>query len=283
MPNKMLAVCWVVFLVLALLFGLSGCSSEATAQEISSKTINAMATLHTDRYTQTLQIVLEVTGGIKPGNLTMSGRTTGSENLVSQEAQTTNDVRVEMTGVASKLDVSHDTYFVGGWMYMKAVGYPWYKEKLPEDTWASESQIGQQTESLKRVHNLTRLDDENIDGVDCYVLQATPELNSAIELGVVQELDTYFGSNISVSSVDWGNVVKYLSVRKWISKNEHLVVKLSYDLSIEILPQDLGNTTIDMTRINVNATGQTNYYDYNKPVVIQLPPDAQSATELPLQ
>jgi hypothetical protein len=281
-------------LVLIVSFGLSGCSNEVNAQVIVSNTTNNITALHTVTYTQSMQMVFEVTGGSKPGNVTTSGVTTGSTNLVTHEDHSTSNINMstDKAGVAGTQHQSYnestDTYIIGGWMYEKlsvpGIGDQWYKTKLHEDAWNSQNQLGQQGESLKTARNVIKLGTEKVDGVDCYMIQYTPGINSSIKLGLLIELNTFFDLNstrLDVNSLDWGNIIKYCSVKVWISKDKYLVVKSYADISFEILPQDIVNTTIDMDRITMNVSSQIKDYDHNKPVDIQLPPEAQNAKELP--
>jgi hypothetical protein len=281
MPNKVLVVCCILFLVLALLFGLSGCGSNLSAQQISSNTINNSSTLQTARFTQTMQEVFEVIGGSNPGNLTYSTDATGSVNLLARELEYTTNVSMYGTGVEGKQNASGDFYLMGGWMYMK-ISVPgeadqWTKQESSNDTWVSEDQIDQQVQTLKAANKITNLGAEKVDDVDCYIIQITPEseINALMKSGLADELSG-FGLSLS-KTVDWSNLVKYYSVKEWISKDKFLPVKLYSDMSLEILPQDLANTTEDIDRITINISTQTNYYDYNKPVDIQLPPDARNA------
>jgi hypothetical protein len=284
MRNKMLAVSWVLLLVLALLFGLSGCGSKLTAEEISSDTIKNTTTLQTVRSTLTMQEVIEVTGGSDPGKLTLVYNGACSVNSPDRELEFTTNITMDIPG-AGKQNASADYYIMGGWMYVKmsvpGVGDKWIKQKPSEDTWSAKNQINQQSEILKTAQKVANLGTESVNGVDCYIIQVTPEINVLTVLGLQDQLSG-FGLDLSKIS-DWGNIVKYYSVKEWIAKDKFLPVKSYTDMSLEILPQDLGNTTIDMDKITINMSGQAYYYDYNKPLVIQLPPEVQNAVEWPSQ
>lgn len=288
MPKNSLVICWVLFLVLTVPLGLSGCASEVSAQQISSNTINNITPLYTTGFTATMHEVFEVIGGSEPGNLTVFSNTIGSMNWVSREGHLTMDMSMDGPGVEGKQNMSGDMYFTGGWIYMKASvpgeGEQWIKQKLSDDAWTSENKIGEQADNLKTAHNLTKLGAEKVDDIDCYIIQCTPEMNALMKSGIVDQLNGFFDLNsidFDVKSVDWDKIVKYISMKLWIAKDNYLPIKVYADVLLEILPQDLGNTTMDMDRMTINISQQFKYYDYNKPVVIQLPPEAQNAEELP--
>lgn len=281
LSKNSLLVCGTLFLVLALLFGLSGCGTELSAQQISSNTIENCTTLQTFRATQTGQEVIEVTGGSNPGNFTLLSNSAGTSNSLAREMQYTSDISMYISGVEGKQNGSGDIYIMGGWIYMKVSvpgeGVQWLKQKLSDDIWLSENQVAQQAQILRTSHNPIKLGSEEVNGVDCYIIQVTPEINTLIKSGLAEQLSEYG----DVKNLDWGQVVKYNSAKVWIAKDKYLPTKFYWDISLEILPQELGKTTNYFDKIAINITFQMKFYDYNQPVVIQLPPEAQNAIEQP--
>lgn len=291
MPNKVLVICCALFLVLASLLALAGCGSEISPREISSNAINNSTTVNTTKWTSTFIKAGEVTGGSNPGNFTMLINDAGSMNLLTREIQMTSNGSMDTPGVKGNQSVPVDVYVIDGWQYVKTnvpgEGYQWFKQKFSDDAWTSEYQVNPIAELLKAAHNITKLGDEKVDGVDCYIIQFTPDMNATVksdlatELGgfVMQALSAFFDFN----NLDLGKMVKSYSVKEWITKDGYLPVKAYSEISVKILPQDLGNTTVDMDKMTINISAQIKYYDYNKPVVIQLPPEAQNAKEWPSQ
>jgi predicted AlkP superfamily phosphohydrolase/phosphomutase len=86
-----------------------------------------------------------------------------------------------------------------------------------------------------------------------------------------------------MESVDLSKIFKSYSVKEWISKDGYLPIKADINVSLEILPQDMGETpeSADMDKMTINMSEQVKYYDYGKSVTIQLPPEAQNAEEMP--
>jgi hypothetical protein len=72
------------------------------------------------------------------------------------------------------------------------------------------------------------------------------------------------------------------SVKQWIAKDTYFLMKAEIDIAIETTPElmdylgEEGETSIDITIIFVA-------YNYNQPVIIVLPPEAEEAIEMPVE
>lgn len=53
------------------------------------------------------------------------------------------------------------------------------------------------------------------------------------------------------------------------------------DVVLEMLPEDVGATAEDFEKMTMDMKGPVKYYDYNKPVTIELPQEALNAQEIP--
>jgi hypothetical protein len=58
-------------------------------------------------------------------------------------------------------------------------------------------------------------------------------------------------------------------------------VKAAMDVVLEMLPEDVGATAEDFEKMTMDMKGPVKYYDYNKPVTIELPQEALNAQEIP--
>jgi len=75
-----------------------------------------------------------------------------------------------------------EMYLVNNTLYLKmGLGIPqlpvqWTKREMPDEFWASQNQLGLQMELLN-ISEVELLEDEKVNGVDCYVLKIEPDMN----------------------------------------------------------------------------------------------------------
>ena len=75
---------------------------------------------------------------------------------------------------------------------------------------------------------------------------------------------------------------KDVSIKEWIAKDSYLPAKADLSLTLEISPKDVGATEADFDKMTMSMDGEVKYYDYNKPLSIELPAAAANAPEIPL-
>ena len=123
--------------------------------------------------------VVEETGST---TMTTHWKINKSCNIARKEIQSS--INVEQNGMSIS---SFEVYIVGGWMYVNQgflvvyVSGPdasWDKLELTNETWTRESQISSQIELLKTPIKVDLVGSENVNGVDCYVLNVTPTAES---------------------------------------------------------------------------------------------------------
>ena len=283
MPKNILAVCSRLLLVLTVSLGLAGCGSEVSAQDISSNAISNSAELTTAKFEMSMSMAGELTGGSEPGNFTMSENAVGSMDPVNMEMQMTLNGTVNFPGSGGDMDIAEAMYLTGGWLYLKVSvpgeGDHWIKEKLPDYAWTSENPLDQQVEFLKTASQVTKLGTEKVDGVDCYIIQVTPDIDALSKWVLSQQQST----GLDMGNIDLSKVFKSYSVKEWIAQDKYLPVKAEIKASLEIRPQDMGETpeSADMDKMTMNISEQVKYLDYGKPVTVQLPTEAQNAEEVP--
>jgi hypothetical protein len=172
-----------------------------------------------------------------------------------------------------------DEYLTGGYLYIKdnttGTDY-WTKIKVDESRWTAEDQLAQLTEFLQSATSISRLDDETVNGLDCYVFQITPDMAEVLKW---VQLQSPSGTELQNLNPD---VFKSTTLKMWIDKKNLLPQKENIDLTMEIIPSDLiGTTTTPDNAITLTMNGDITYTDYNIPVTIELPAAAQNAVEIP--
>ena len=285
MTKNILVFCSILLLVLSVSLGLAGCGrgSAVSAQEIASNAISNSAEVTTVKFDTSMSMDLEVTGGSDPGKMTMSGDAVGSMDLADMEMQMSINADMAFPGSDGDMHVEQDMYYTGGWLYMRmslpGEGDQWGKQQISEDVWMSDNPLDQQLAFLETAFEVTNLGTEKVDGVNCYIIKVTPDMDALSNWLQSQQQNT----GLDIGSMDLSKILKSYSVKEWISKDAYLPIKVDINASLEITPQDMGETpeSANMDKMTMNVGEQVKYYDYGKPVTIQLPPEAQNAEEMP--
>jgi hypothetical protein len=275
--------CSTILLMLNVPFVLAGCGGgvEVSAEKIVSSTISNSAELTTVKFEMSMSMVMEITGGSDPGKAKMLGNGAGSMDSVNMEMQISMNGNTTFPGSEGDLYFKEDVYFTGGWFYMR-LSVPgeedqWTKGKLPDYAWTSENPLEQQVEFLRTANEVTKLGTENVDGVDCYIIQVTPDIDTLSKWCHYQQ----GGTDLDIAGMDLSKIFKSYSVKEWISRGTYHLVKAETSASLEIGTQDMGETPESLDMQKVTMSEQVKYYDYGKPVTVQLPPEAQNALEIP--
>ena len=161
-------------------------------------------------------------------------------------------------------------------------GEQWMKMKLNNELWTAQNQLSQQIEFLKTAIEVTLLGSEKVDGVDCYVLQIKPNMEALTKWVLSQQQQQSGIGGIDLSKLDLAKLFKTISIKEWIAKDTYPPpVKAAMDVVLEMLPEDVGATAEDFEKMTMDMKGPVKYYDYNKPVTIELPQEALNAQEIP--
>jgi hypothetical protein len=155
----------------------------------------------------------------------------------------------------------------------------WLKSEMTEEDWASEDLLGQQMELLN-CSNVTLLDDEEVKGVDCYVLKIVPDIETYWEIIMnqsIMELNPGMGAemqNISdVLNQSISNMTMRVTMTDWIAKDTMFVMKSEAAMDMTMSPD-----TEEEAKMAMDYT--MTFYDYNVPVTIVLPPEAENAMDI---
>jgi len=186
-------------------------------------------------------------------------------------------------------EMKMDIYFINNTLYMKMdLGIPeipakWTKMEMPEEYWESQNQIGQQMELLN-VSKVELLEGEKVNDVDCYVLKLTPDIEKYWETVMKQEgLGELMQSLRQNDSFDIGKLIKEMSLKQWIAKGTKFPMKTEVQIIMVMSSADL-NIPETEEEFTMTMDQRTNivFYDYNKPVTIEVPKEAENATEFPV-
>jgi len=286
MRKKILTMSLVVAIVLCF----TACGEETEeevelppAQEIVDGAVESFDNISTYQFEMdmTMYTTGEAVGEAIEHTVTMVN--SGTLDLENQQMKTdlSMDAGDEMMRVES--------YIIDGMVYAKpeAPGEEpgWIKSEAPEEYWemmTAVSGIKNYIELLKTAQ-VEVIGSEQVNGVDCYILQLTPEMAELYQTamnpvgGVGQA-----GMLAPVPEELLEDMFRSFSVKEWVAKDTYLLMKAEIDMAIETTPEfkDYLGEEVD---VSIDVTISFLAYNYNQPVTIVVPEEALEASEMPAE
>lgn len=180
--------------------------------------------------------------------------------------------------------MSMEVYVVDGWMYTKSNG-EWTKMELPQDMWEEQSgsmPIGELTDLLDLVE-LEHKGSEEINGVDCYKFQATPDLEQMVDY-MLEEFQQPGMDDFELDGLD--EIISAFNVdcTIWISEGDNnRIMKIAVVVSGDLSSEDMeGMGDVDFgSDMNMSVDLSMDIeFEYDQPVNIELPEAAANACEV---
>jgi len=288
MMRKILAMSLVV--VIALSFIACGGEEQPTAQEIVDGTIQALENIRTYEFEMdlTMDIASKSEGETLEANIGMEY--SGALDLDNRQLGMEVTASVAVPGEDEE-EMKMEAYLIDGigyaMTYTLETGPVWEKEEFSEteweETWEETTETLSLTEpqiELLKTAEFEVIGSEQVKGVDCYVLRLTPDIKQLWDT-IMQQATPGFGGDLGLPDFTEENLAAAscsFSVKQWVAKDTYFVMKAEIDMEIEItaaamgFPEEEGKASID-TAINMLT------YNYNLPVSIELPPEAEEAIE----
>ncbi len=193
----------------------------------------------------------------------------------------------ETTEVPEPMEM--EMYLINTTMYMKMnLGIPglppqWTKMEMPEgyeESWASQNQLEQQMELLD-ISEVELLADEELNGVDCYVLKIVPDMekfwNSTMAAVMARSTQGL------APGIDLQKILKSMSTKEWIAKDTMYPMKTQMEILLVVRSEDLSiPDTVEGFTMTADEKVELLFYDYNQPVSIELPEAAEAAAGMPV-
>lgn len=278
-------------MVLVMLIAFSGCFSDnPTTQDIINKWQAAETNTNTYAFNMTMAMNASFTGDDPAKNFSMSINADGTGALDNSQKQMKMNLNMdtEIPG-KGKVSMPMDYYVMNDTVYMNIsipmVGSQWIKMKLDATQWENQNQMAMQLALLKDAVQVNRVDDEEINGISCYVLEVTPDLAKIIEwFKSFQQNSGAQNLNLDFSQYDLSKLIKQVSLKQWVDKKSYLIVKADVSLAMSINESDFATPTENTgnAKVDMNITESIMFTNYDKPVSIILPPDAENAQEIPM-
>jgi len=181
-----------------------------------------------------------------------------------------------------EMEMGMEVYLINDQAYIGMMGVPeigtmWLKSEMPVEYWEQMSQTESQIDLLK-TGDVEVIGSEVIGGIDCYVLQLTPDLGQLWQIAMQQA--AIGGEEIlpDVAEDFFQEMFRSFSVRQWIAKDTYYLIKAEMNMGIESTSETMGlSEEMGEFIMVMDIAMELLVYDYNQPVSIVLPPEAEDA------
>jgi hypothetical protein len=281
----------IAFVSLALItvLSFSACAGEdlPSSQEILSGVNEAMDDTRT--YQFDMDMTMEMGGEAEGESFDADVEVDSSSTLDIENSQMKMDMTMYMAIPGEEdVDMAIEMYFIENMIYMMmdvpgmGATATWMKSEAPTGTW---DEVTAEWGGLNSYLDLLELAEvevtgsETVGGIDCYVVEITPDMEQLWQIFMQQSELTWGMPEIDEEFLD--EVFRSYSVKQWIAKDTYLLAKAEIDIEMEFTPEALGFPD-EEGELTMNATLTILVYDYNQPVSIELPPEAEDAVEMPM-
>ena len=301
MVKKVTAISLTVVMLIFMSFSFFACEEELpTAEELIEKLVEAQTDVKSYEMEGNMDVsmlmdipeeemLMDVPMGI-PMDIAVLVDITGAFDGENEEMMMSMDMDIDMSGEVT-MSMVMEMYVVEGWMYMMMdipmMGPQWMKTEMPY------SEVLQEIESIdftKSQMEFLQSGDivvtgvEKLDDIECYILELNPDMSKLWELLMEQiqmpgdTMPVMPGDEFEemIESID--NIVKDISGTYWIEKDTYYIHKGEVAFTMEITPEAMGITDEEGS-IAMDIAMDMIMYNYDKPVTIVLPPEAEDAVE----
>lgn len=246
--------------------------------------LNATSNLTTFKMVMEYNMDTETIGGTEAGKMAMQATSDMQINIPEKKMAMIMTMTMDMEMGADDpsqmpIDTTMEMYTVDGWAYTKInipmMGDQWMKVKMTDEDFAEQSQIGDMSQFLESAVDYEIVGSEVLNGVDCYIVKVTPEMNVMMDWAMSQQQT---GSTPELTEDDMDNAFKSFEVKAWIAKDSKLMMREMITMSMEIGSEAAGD---NFEKMIMNMSGKMDFYDHGKPITITLPPEALNAPEMP--
>ena len=272
-----------VSLALIMILSFTACEKDPSAQEIVDGVIASQGEIKTYRFDMDETTYMDVDVEDEAFEANIIKELDGSVDFQNRQ------IRVDMisnTTMPGGDEITEETeiYLIGDMIHILVedpeMPPTWIKYEVPELYWQGWSQIESQIELLEDAQ-VDLLDSEKVGEEDCWVLQVTMDTEQLWRL-FMQRTSGAEMEMPDVAEESLEEMFRSFSLKQWIAKDTYYLAKVEMEMAVDLNPEimsylgDEGETTID-------ATMSWLAYDYNQPVSIELPPEAEEAIELSME
>ena len=278
----------VASLALVVTLSVASCSGgEAglpSAEEIIEGTVEALEHIRTYQFEADMTMSMTAEAEGETFKATIAIDMSGALDTDNEEMKADIDISMEVPE-EDEIDMRMAMYIVDDMMYA-SVETPllgdipmWVKSEVPEGIMDQLGQVDSQVELLETAQ-VKVIGSEKVKGVDCYVLDLTPDMERLWELAM-QQSQVSGEALPDIAKGFIGEMFSGFSVKYWIAKDTYFLAKAEIDMALELTPEALGFPDEEGS-LTMDIAMTLLAYDYNQPVSIELPPEAEDAVEAPV-
>jgi len=259
-----------------------------SAQEIVDRLIELTDSVRTYQFDMDMTMKMSGESEGKPVEVRTDMDYTGALDMENQEIMM--DMTMNMaTPDEEEIRMAMAIYIIGDMMYMMTdipmmyMDTSWMKSEVPEGMWEEISGQMNQIESMVEILDAAQVEvtgTEKVGGIDCYVVEVTPDLKQLWEMVVKNAAAAgEIGAFLGEAEDHLDEILRWFSVKYWIAKDTYFLAKMEMDMTMHLTPEAMGYPE-EEGEVAMNITMAMLAYDYNKPVSIILPPEAEDAVEM---
>jgi hypothetical protein len=297
MFKKILIILVTGIVLSAMSFSFLACEEKLpTSEELIEKLIEAQ--LDVKSYEMEGSAVLDMTLDIPEEDMSMGMPTdvgvvvdiTGAFDTDDEKMMMVMNMDIDMAGEAT-MKMGMEMYLLDDWMYMM-VDAPMMSPQWTK-TEVSYNEILEKMESIDFTQTQTELLEsadivitgkEKIDGIDCYILEVSPDMSKLLEI-LMQQSQLTGGDMLNVPTDEFDemmenidDMVKNISATYWVAEDTFYIIKGDVSFSMEITPEAMG-VTDEEGSVSMDTVLSMRMFNHDKPVSIVLPPEAENAVE----
>lgn len=298
----------VLSLVLVMAFSFIACdggSGLPSAQEIIDNTIQALENVRTFEFEMEASMDADTETEGEPNDATIEMNASGAIDMDNYQMQMDMAMHMEATG-EEDMSMEAEMYLVDDTLYFSTdafgMGPAWMKmelsemeellemEELPEGYWEQEDLLELQEELLdfltefQEALEIEVTGSERVAGIDCYVLESDPDIERLWQMSM--EIYETMGPEMADMTGMPEDFEDYLdemfdsvSIKQWIAKDTYFPMKVEVEISMEFTAEDVGEPE-EEGEADIDMSMSMLIFDYNQPVSIELPPEAEGAVDI---
>ena len=257
-------------LVLSMLVAATACGSgerEITGDELIDGILASIENQESSRLEMGMDFTMSGTFDGEYSEIDYSMDANGVIDMVAQEMQLDMTMSTEVRArTQSEETITTKEYILDDMAYVGFVreGLPveWVRGDVSEDWWESQDYVSSQI-ALVRGGEAVILGTETVKGIDCYIAEISPDMDELLEYissQVEQE-----GLSVEITEDSISNY----SQKGWYAKDTFFPMKSRQEFDMKV--------DIEGNEATYHFIIDTLYYDWNKSVSIELPPEAEEA------
>ncbi len=283
MGKKILAMSLVLVMVLSFI----ACGGEELppAQEIVDGAIQALDDIRAYEFEMDMTMGMAGEAEGEAFEMTIVTDSSGAFDLANRQMRMDMTMSIVVPG-EDEVDIEIELYLIDSTGYIMmdvpGTGPVWEKEELSEADWEETVEMLSLAEPQIEILETAEVEvigSEIIGGIDCYVVEITPDMEQFWEtvmqqatLGFVEEMGLPMITEEILDEVSYS-----FSAKQWIAKDTYLLMKVETDMVIELTPEAMGSPE-EEGEMTIDVAISMLAYNYNQPVSIELPPEAEAST-----